>query len=314
MTRLALVRVLLVCLAVLSGLAVTGSAPADRADDPRARSYIVDHLRPGATITRHVEVSNGTGARHRIDLYAGPAVIVDGTWSPLDEGTTSDLTSWTSIGRGRVAVAAGGTITVPVTITVPSDASAGERYAVLWAQVSTGRQGQVRMVSRVGIRVYLSVGPGGEPATDFTIDALSGARAPDGALQVLADVTNTGGRAVDLEGSLRLDDGPHALSAGPYPAELGTTLAPGDTGRVVVDLAADLPPGPWHTVLTLRSGTEQRSGAAELTFPAHGVGAPVQVESDPHRRWIWPTVGALALLTGVGVVWRLRARRRPVLD
>lgn len=238
-------------------------------------------------------------------------MIVDGTWSPLDEGTTSDLTIWTSIGRSRVVVAAGGTTTVPVTITVPSDASAGERYAVLWAQVDTGDQGPVRMVSRVGIRVYLSVGPGGEPATDFTIDALSGARGPGGALQVLADVTNTGGRAVDLSGTLSLEDGPHALSAGPYPAELGTTLAPGDTGRVVVDLTADLPPGPWHTVLTLSSGTEQRSGAAELTFPSQGVGAPVAVTSSGSRGWGWPAAGAVLLVAGIAGGWRIRARRRP---
>ena len=35
--------------------------PTGRSEDPRARQYIVDHLAPGTTITRRVEVTNGTG-------------------------------------------------------------------------------------------------------------------------------------------------------------------------------------------------------------------------------------------------------------
>ncbi|MFJ4552900.1 hypothetical protein ACIP4X_27560 [Streptomyces sp. NPDC088817] len=33
-------------------------APVERKDDPRASSYIVDHLAPGSTIHRRVEVAN----------------------------------------------------------------------------------------------------------------------------------------------------------------------------------------------------------------------------------------------------------------
>ncbi|MEU6432166.1 hypothetical protein ABZ860_40205 [Microbispora sp. NPDC046973] len=46
-----------------------------------------------------------------------------------------------------------------------------------------------------------------------------------------AQVRNTGGRALDLSGSLSLSEGPGGLRAGPYPAVLGVTLRPGETGR-----------------------------------------------------------------------------------
>jgi hypothetical protein len=284
-------------------------APSARQDDPRARIYIVDHTAPGSTITRHVEVTNDSPVSRRVSIYPGPSRIVDEAWSPEPRGATSDLTSWTSVGRDHVRLGPHESLTVPVTIRVPKDATQGERYGVLWAETASTAPGQVRLVSRVGIRVYLSVGPGGEPATDFRIDGLTGVRAPDGRLQVLADVTNTGGRALDLEGDLRLTDGPNSLSAGPFPATRGTTLGPGDRGRVGVDLDETLPAGPWHAALQLRSGEEVRRAEADLTFPEQGIGQRAPVEAGLGAWWPWGAGVALAALL-LALAGRYR-RRRP---
>jgi hypothetical protein len=284
-------------------------APSARQDDPRARIYIVDHTAPGSTITRHVEVTNDSPVSRRVSIYPGPSRIVDEAWSPQERGSTSDLTSWTGVGRELVRLAPHASVTVPVTIRVPPDASEGERYGVVWAQTASTDPGQVRLVSRVGIRVYLSVGPGGEPATDFRIDGLTGVRAPDGGLQVLADVTNTGGRALDLEGDLRLTDGPNSLSAGPFPVTRGTTLGPGDRGRVAVDLDETLPAGPWHAALQLRSGEEVRRAEADLIFPEQGVGQRVPVEAGLGVWWPWAAGVALAALL-LALAGRYRRRRR----
>lgn len=285
-------------------------APDVRRDDPRAQVYIVDHVAPGTTIKRHIEVANETASPMEVELYPGPVAITDGQWLPADVGATSEMTGWTRLGESRVELAPGASVIVPLTIGVPSDASGGERYGVVWAQTaSAGGTGQVRMVSRVGIRVYLSVGPGGEPATDFAIEAMTGVRLPDGALQVRADVTNTGGRAIDLEGDLRLSDGPGSLSGGPYPARLGTTLLPGDSGQVAVDLSDDLPAGPWHALLELRSGSAKRSAEADLTFPAAGVGDRVPVDRGPFEDWrAW--AAALAALAFLGLLATRVLRRR----
>jgi hypothetical protein len=47
-----------------------------------------------------------------------------------------------------------------VTIRVPEIASAGERYAVIWASVSSKPNASANVINvhRVGIRVYLDIG------------------------------------------------------------------------------------------------------------------------------------------------------------
>ena len=50
-------------------------APTSRRDDPRARLYIVDHLNPGQTIHRRVQVTNDSGTPRAIELYPAAATI-----------------------------------------------------------------------------------------------------------------------------------------------------------------------------------------------------------------------------------------------
>jgi hypothetical protein len=59
-----------------------------------------------------------------------------------------------------------GTQAVWAAISIPPQAVAGERYAVIRAQIAapTWPAGGVRMVSRADMRVYLDVGPGGGAA------------------------------------------------------------------------------------------------------------------------------------------------------
>src|SRR5690242_8321092 len=52
--------------------------PTDRANDPRAHAYVIDHLAPGTTIERSVEVSNTTAAPMRVELYSAAASIMGG--------------------------------------------------------------------------------------------------------------------------------------------------------------------------------------------------------------------------------------------
>lgn len=61
-------------------------APSSRANDPRARSYIVDFVAPGATFTRAFEVSNGTGSPINVDLYDGAARVEGGGFVPEERG------------------------------------------------------------------------------------------------------------------------------------------------------------------------------------------------------------------------------------
>ena len=244
-------------------------APTSAGDDPRARLYIVDHLAPGTVIHRRIEVSNTTASPMHIVLYPAAATIEDGSFLGAAGHSQNDLSTWTSVDPGASDVLADGRATATVTINVPDDAAPGEQYGVVWAEArSAPTDGSgVTLITRVGIRIYLSVGPGGPPAADFTIDSLTAERSPDGQPTVLATVHNTGGRALDMSGTLKLLAGPGGLGAGPFPADLGTTLPVGGTESVVIILDEALPAGPWDARIALRSGLLVRSARATITLP-----------------------------------------------
>jgi hypothetical protein len=294
-------------------------APTNRADDPRARQYIVDHLAPGTTIARRVEVSNDTAETQVIQLYAAAAAIKDGNLQFGDGRAANDLTSWTTVDPPTVSPSAGAKSLATVTIAVPADASPGERYAVVWAELPAAVPpgGGIAAVNRVGVRIYLSVGGGNEPASDFGITTFEARRDADGNPVVAALVHNTGGRALDLSGELTLTNGPGGLSAGPFAAKLGTTLGVGQTEPVLVTLDRAIPAGPWDASIVLRSGLVDRDAAATVSFPAADASSadPVATRatgsgSDGRSR-VLPAVGGVAALGAVSLLlfWLLRRSR-----
>jgi hypothetical protein len=288
-------------------------APAAARDDPRAQVYIVDHLNPGTVIKRRIEVSNTTGSTAHLLLYAAAAGIEKSSFLGAAGHTPNDLSSWTSVAPGEPDVPAGAKLTATVTIAVPADAAPGEQYGAVWAETRSAPAagGGVTQVSRVGIRLYVSVGPGGAPASAFTIDTLTAKRSASGEPAVVASVHNTGGRALDMNGSMELRSGPGGLNAGPFPASLGTTLAIGATEPVTIVLDKAIPNGPWDARITLRSGLLEESANANLIFPAAGSSVTVKARSGGSS---WPKAVVALLVGGVAVVLALlgfRRRRRP---
>ncbi len=120
--------------------------PVDEADNPRAYRYIIDHLNPGITIHRRVQIANLTPSAARITLYPDAAIIRDGSFVGDAGQTPSDLTTWITLSRHSVSLAPHARAMVTVTIQVPRTASPGNLYGVIWAQetnlgkTSTGRQ------------------------------------------------------------------------------------------------------------------------------------------------------------------------------
>ncbi|MEU0885862.1 hypothetical protein ABZ345_45425 [Lentzea sp. NPDC005914] len=257
--------------------------PANRADDPRAQVYIVDHLAPGAVIKRHVLITNSSPAPQHIEVFPGAAGIEDDAFNALAGRAGSELTSWISLDRAAVDLPPGASEKVLVTIAVDPIASTGERYGVIWAETSapSNTPDNVLMVTRVGVRVYLDIGPGGEPPASFDISSLTPSRDGDRRPEVLTTVHNTGGRALDMAGELSLSDGPGGVTAGPFPVSTAVTVLPGHTAGVRTVLDQRLPDGPWKARLTLRSGFLERVVTATITFPAAAgaVGGPVTPEN-----------------------------------
>ena len=274
--------------------------------DALGRLYVVARVAPGTSIRRRVEISNTTTAMADITVYPAAAGIVRGafTFGAADHGQ-DELSRWTSVSRHVMRLPPGTGVSDILTINVPGDASPGERYAVLWAQVSApSAEGSVKIVNRVGVRMYVSIGPGGAPAPNFRIDSLAAKRSAAGRPLVTAKIHNSGSSTLAISGSLNLSHGPGDLHAGPFPARLGAMIAPGASQPVTVSLSKGLPDGPWRARLWLTSGLLRRSAAATITFPG-----PAGKSASP---WLIVSVILLALLVAsvAALVITRRARFR----
>ena len=135
----------------------------DSRDGPLARSYIVDRLAPGTSIRRRVEIINTTRTTANVAVYPAAASLRRGVFGFAPGHSHNELSSWTTVSRGLLRLSPGRKTFDTVTVHVPEEVSSGERYAVVWAEVSepAPAAGGVTLVNRVGIRMYLSIGPGG---------------------------------------------------------------------------------------------------------------------------------------------------------
>jgi hypothetical protein len=251
------------------------TAPGNSHVGPLARSYIVERVAPGTSLRRRIVISNTTRSTVVVSVYPAAASLHRGAIVFGAGHSPNELTGWTSVSRDVLRLAPGTATYETVTIHVPRNASAGERYGVIWAAVSSPAPagGGVTVVNRVGVRMYLSIGPGGAPPSNFAVGRLTAERSATGQPVVVGTVRNSGKRTLDIRGSLTLSGGPGGLRAGPFPVTLGAALGPGASEPATVRLDGRLPRGPWRAQLRLTSGPLQRTTAAMITFPRRAAAA-----------------------------------------
>jgi hypothetical protein len=284
--------------------------PVLQAGNPRAYRYIIDCLPAGTVIHRRILIVNGESRAARFSVYPDAARIAAGLFAGDAGATRSELTTWISVQHTAVTLAPRASVLDMVTVRVPRGATRGEHYGVIWVQQAArpGLNGfGLTEISRVGVRVYLTVGRGGTPPARFDIDSITGRRLRGGQPAVTAHVTNTGGQAIDLDGSARLTSGPGDTSSGPFPAQKMVTLAPGQSWNLAFALPRSLPGGSWRATVTLASGLTTATGTATVQFaPA----AAAQVGQTPLTR-IWLSLGVLALVLVLATRRHARQHRAP---
>jgi hypothetical protein len=285
--------------------------PVSEAHNPRGLRYIIDFLHPGMVIRRRIMVISQEPRSATFTVYPDAAGIKKGYFIGDAGHTRNELTTWIKVQHSRVTLGAGKSVMDLVTIKVPRAATRGEHYGVIWVQqtakVNSAHGVAVKEISRVGIRIYLAIGRGGAPATKFAITSVSGHKSPKGRLFLTAMVRNTGGRAVDLSGTVRLTSGPGGTSAGPFSLQRVITLAPGQSGPITFEPPRTLPSGPWQASIKLVSGLTVERAAAAISFSSQTTASiwlrPITL--------IW--VGAIAalMLIGLWAGWRARRTRHP---
>ncbi|WJL96844.1 hypothetical protein QSU92_06630 [Microbacterium sp. ET2] len=139
----------------------------DGADERISLRHVME---PGARVDDRVALTNFTPGPATFAVYASDGVVTaDGNFDLLPPGETPvDAGSWIDIGAvdGQdplpnepltIELPAGGSVVIPLTITVPENASPGDHPAGLVAQFVPGDGAGVEMASRVGVRVHLRV-------------------------------------------------------------------------------------------------------------------------------------------------------------
>jgi hypothetical protein len=284
--------------------------PVSEAGNPRALRYIIDYLPTGTVIHRRILVANDEARTARFTVYADAAYISGGEFVGYAGATRNELTNWISVQHPTVTLAAGTADMDMITIRVPPGATRGEHYGVIWVQQTAtararDRESGVVEISRVGVRLYVAVGRGGAPPTSFDITSVTGHLTDAGRPVIVAHVNNTGGRAIDVNGSASLADGPGGTSSGPFPAQRIVTLAPGQSWNITFAAPKSLPDGSWQVTVTLASGLTKATATAPIQLTAN-VAPQAATSGTP---WIWLALGGLVVLV-VATGWYARQHRR----
>lgn len=307
--------VLALAVAVAAPLPASGAETAEfslRPDRPasaeaRDRSYVVRTVQPGDEFTDRLLAVNLTDAPLELDVAPVDATITaDGQFAP---GATAEADGrWVAVAPNRVRVPARGTMPVDVRIRVPADAAAGDHIAAVVAQKAGGPtgSGNVRLVQRVGVRVYLTVQSSGESSRtgglvrSFEIKDL---RWTHGTFEI--DVQNTGDLLVEPLGTLTISRG--GLDATTDVPVLGT-VPPHELRTFKVPSPRQLEPGNYDARIRLRlvqGGGEQEK---TLAFTVDGAVKAADDADGKKRRGLpwWLIVLAVVALAGVAI----EARRR----
>ncbi|GEA80251.1 hypothetical protein [Cellulomonas uda] len=148
---------------------VTWTVEPATADGPDGRISLRHALDPGASVDEHVVVTNFSDRPATFHVYAADGTVsADGDFDVRpSEDAPRDSGAWVTLqapegaepvagGGFRVALPAGGSLVVPLTVTVPAQARPGDHPAGVVAEL-VDDEAAVRVAARVGVRLHLRV-------------------------------------------------------------------------------------------------------------------------------------------------------------
>ncbi|MBU4337564.1 MAG: DUF916 domain-containing protein [Actinobacteria bacterium] len=272
-------------------------------------------LDPGGQAADQVVVTNFGADPATFDIYASDGIVTaDGNFDLRSPGTQpTDGGSWITVQpvAGSTARAGGGiqvqvpgqsSVTVPLTLAVPTDATPGDHPAGVVAELSQAEDSGVQVASRVGVRIHLRVT--GEVVADVVPTQVHASWTPSwnpfapGTVHLEYTVSN--------EGNVRLGAATVASLTGPFglaPASASfdrREILPGQSTTAQVELTA------WPLLVS--------RGQVSVTPGVVGDDA-VDAELSPvvvgYTVWTvpWSQLALLVLLAGAVLAVRLLRRR-----
>lgn len=246
-----------------SAAATTWALEPSTAEGPDDRVSLRHAVDPGAQASDHVTLTNFSPHAAVFDVYPGDGILTaDGQFDlPPADSAPADAGSWLAVGDAapgaaqQVEVGPESSVTLPVTVQVPAQATPGDHPAGIVAALSDSAAG-VSMESRVGVRLHLRVT--GDLAPALTVQDVRTSYTPSwnpfspGVLRVEYEVVNSGNvrlgatSGVETAGLFGIGssttDGPELREVLPGASAGGTVEVPAwpllrATGTVTVDPA-----------------------------------------------------------------------------
>ncbi len=181
-----------------------GGRPANPVkDNPRTQSIFVYELDPGSSKEDAVRVFNNTDTTRTITLDAVDSVLSSGGAFACAQSADakSDVGAWTVLSKTKLVLPAGGSATVPFTVTVPKEVAVGEHDGCITIQDKSNKQtnadGGVVLGFRSGIRMAVSIP--GDIVKRLEIDSLEVKERKKDTFRVVPTVSNKGNVSLDTD-------------------------------------------------------------------------------------------------------------------
>lgn len=200
----------ILCIVFLAGPVVAieyggfGGRPAyPREDNPRTESIFVHTLEPGEVKQEGVIVLNNTAERKTLEVYAADSEHSSGGGFACAQKSAArkDVGAWVELEENVVTLDSATNKTIPFTITVPENASAGEHNGCILVQEVKLQEGQKKagasLSFRTGLRIAITIP--GELTRKIEIVAFTISKQEDGDILLHPEVKNTGNVSIDAD-------------------------------------------------------------------------------------------------------------------
>jgi len=297
-----------------TGPTITWSVEPATASGPTGKpAFVYNDVSPGDRLHGYAGVINYSSTPVTFTLYPADAVDTNtGGFDVVRQGQKSiGIGAWTTLAKSTATIPAGLEANVPFTIQVPTNATPGDHYGGIMAQISStskGKGGNFLVNRRVGARIYMHVVGPLHPSLEIqnlTVD-YHGTVNPfaAGAATVSYTVTNNGNVALAGDQIVSITSIFGTLASTPAPRVVN--LIPGASQDIKVTLSGIPPAGPIDAKVTLTPSLPKGTNGKVTT--KHPATLATFQQSTGAWAFPWPQLLLFVLL--ILALWRFRRWRK----
>jgi hypothetical protein len=131
------------------------------------KSWIITDIAGGRTTTEFINLENLSDKNETVKLEFLEATNTDNKFIPVESAKYKNLGTWITMEINTYTLAPRQKIQVPVTISVPEKTTIGEYDGVIYANREEISAQNIRLVTRLGIRMYINVTSGNVLGADI---------------------------------------------------------------------------------------------------------------------------------------------------